>query len=136
MMEDKRTTFIDFYGKKYPLCLTVSAQERIKEQYGGVNEMLAVIKKGGPNLGKVYAGFLYHMMRGGNDRARSLAWMEGRECDAPEVPNLEVLECLLTNADINELQDSLFEALAGSSRRTVETEPGKEKNAETTQESS
>ena len=131
-MEDKRVAYVDFYGKQYPLCLTVSAKEKIAECYGSVNNMLSLLRKGGEGVGKVYADFFYALMCGGRDRLRVLAWMVGTEVDPPEVPSQERLRDFLTTGDINYIQDELFTALHLSTASTVEVDSNDGKNAETT----
>lgn len=134
MVKDDRVIYVKLFGKEYPLCLTVSAQERINQEFGSMVGMFDRLKKADATIGSTYVAFCHHMMQGGNDRVRALAWMEGEEVEVPEVPTREMLSCLLTSADLADLKEKLFQSVAVSNSRTVEVGADKEKNVETTQE--
>lgn len=133
MMDDKRTSYIDLYGKRYPLCLTVSAQERITQTFGGLGKMAAAMDENGEVAVGALADLMHILMCGGRDRAAALAWMAGEEAEAaPQIPECAILKGLLTLEDIKQYQGQLFEAIRLSSGQEVEVDPEKGKNAETT----
>lgn len=133
MMDDKKTTYIDFYGKQYPLCLTVSAHERINETFGGLSGMAqAMSGKDEAAVGAV-ANLMHALMLGGQARMKALAWLSGEKVELPPVPDLDILKGLLTLEDIPKYQQALFDNVALSSAQEVETDPKTEKNVEATQ---
>lgn len=133
MIEDKRTTYIEFYGKSYPLCLTIAAQEKAKDEFGGISKMLKEMRSSGDNTVIVTANLIHILMCGGRDRTKALAWMASEQADVPEVPDREMLKNLLTIKDVSEYQQAIFETIHASAAPTVETAPEKQKNADTTQ---
>lgn len=133
MQEDKYTSYIELYGKKYPLCLTVAAQERANAEFGGVKQMLKDMQGTDDQILSSTIKLTHLLMCGGRDRAKALAWMSGEKSDTPTVPDCELMRELMTMKDIADCQQKVFEAIRASNSRTVEAEPVKEKNVNTTQ---
>lgn len=133
MIDDKKTTYIDFYGKKYPLCLTVSAHERINDTFGGLAGMAQVMSEKDEAAVGAVANLMHALMIGGQSRIKALAWLSGENADVPSVPDLEILKGLLTLEDIPKYQQALFDNVALSSAQEVEVAPETEKNGEATQ---
>ncbi|MBQ8579347.1 MAG: hypothetical protein IJ448_01480 [Oscillospiraceae bacterium] len=135
MTEDKRITYATICGKDYPLCLTVAAEQKIIDTFGGLEAMANRMTEG--EMGIPMTAQLAHiLLEGGNKRVKALAWMEGEEADTRDVPPLEVLMDVLDLKDANELGSKLFEAIRVSRGVTVEVAEDAEegKNGETTQE--
>ena len=137
MMEDKRITYATIAGRKFPLCLTVAAHQKIIDTYGGLQQMAQAMSEG--ELGIPQTAKLAHiLMEGGTARVKALAWMEGEEPPIlHEVPPLETLQELLDMADIKQISNKLFEAIRVSRGVTVEVESKEDnntKNADATQE--
>lgn len=131
-MEDKRTTYIDLYGKRYPLCFTVSAQERVSQTFGGMDKMAERMADDSAALDATVT-LIQILMCGGRDRVKALAWMAGEEADTPEVPELPVLKNLILLTDLKEYQNQAFLAIGVSTEKTVEVAPETGKNADATQ---
>lgn len=132
-MDDKYTTYIEFYSKRFPLCLTVAAQERANSEFGGIGKMLKDMQSAGDQVLTGTVELVHLLMCGGRDRAKALAWMSGEKVDVPEIPDRDQLKAIMTMQDVAECQKKIFEAIRLSSGRTVEVEPVKEKNVNTTQ---
>ena len=134
-MMDKRISYTEICGKKFPLCLTVAAERKIIDTFGGLQQMAEEMDKGEVGI-TVTATLAHILLEGGVGRLKALAWMEGEEADVPQVPSQALLEELLDLKDATELAKKLFEAIRVSRGVTVETEEeeNEEKNAETTQE--
>lgn len=133
MIPDKRTTFVSIHGKQYPLCLTVAANEKLNDTYGGMKNLIAGVKNDSQKAASSYVGLLHILLEGGANRQKALAWISGAAAEVEPVPDLETLQDLLSIADVAEYKGAILEALAVSSMATVETEPDESKNADTTQ---
>lgn len=134
-MMDKRISYTEICGKEFPLCLTVAAEQKIIDRFGGLQQMAEAMDNGEAGI-PVIANLAHILLEGGAARVKALAWMEGKESNAPEVPKLELLQELLDLKDATDLAPQLFAAIKVSRGVTVETqeEENKGKNAETTQE--
>ena len=132
-MTDKRTSYIDLYGKEYPLCLTVQAQEQICTDHGSVMALLEKVQDSAVDALPYWVYLLHCLMEGGAARVKALAFISGEPYAKQEVPELETLNQIVGWADIRELMPSIYKAIGLSTSQTVETEET-EKNAETAQE--
>ena len=132
-MIDDRTSYLDFYGKKYPLCLTVLASEEITKLYGSFDGLSEKINGGFDYLGD-WAQLLHILMGGGEARVKAIAWMNGTEAETPEVPSLDAIRNILSWNDVMKDKDTIMAAVFGSAKPTVEAEPDP-KNGAATQES-
>lgn len=133
MQEDKRTTYIDLHGKRYPLCLTVAANEKINDAFGGLKGMSEAMKQDSSKALGLYSDLLHILMEGGENRQKALAWLSGETAACDPVPPKDILMSLLCIADISAYKAKIMEAIALSSRATVEVEPDNSKNGNTTQ---
>lgn len=131
MMTDKRVTYAEICGIEYPLCLTVAAEQKIIDTFGGLEIMANRMSQGEEGI-PMTAKLAHILLEGGQKRLKALAWMEGKDVEAKEIPPLEVLMDALDLKDANELASKLFEAIKVSRGVTVEVDD--EKNGETTQE--
>lgn len=135
MMGDKRITYASVCGREYPLCLTVAAEQKIIDTFGGLEEMANKMSQGEEGI-PMTAQLAHILLEGGQKRVKALAWLEGTEAETKEVPPLDVLMDALDLKDANELGKKLFEAIKVSRGVTVEVAEDNEegKNAQTTQE--
>lgn len=135
MVEDKRITYAKVCGREYPLCLTVAAEQKIIDTFGGLEAMANKMTEGEKGI-PMTAQLAHILLEGGEKRIKALAWMEGEEVETQTVPPLEVLMDALDMKDANELGKKLFEAIRVSRGVTVEVADSEEeeKNVETTQE--
>ena len=134
-MMDQRITYATICGKEFPLCLTVAAEKKIIDTFGGLQQMAETMDKGEVAI-PMTATMAHILLEGGVGRLKALAWMEGKEADVPQVPSRELLQELMDLKDATELAPKLFEAIRVSRGVTVETEEEttEGKNAEATQE--
>ena len=134
-MMDKRISYATICGKEFPLCLTVAAEQKIIDRFGGLQQMAEAMDSGEAGI-PLIANLAHILLEGGAARVKALAWMEGKEANAPEVPKLELLQELLDLKDAEDLAPQLFAAIRVSRGVTVETQEEKNegKNGETTQE--
>ena len=134
MMQDKRITYVALFGKEYPMCLTVAAEQQLIERFGGLEQVANQMTDGEAGI-PVVAEFAHIMMEGGQKRVKALAWLEGEEAQPLPVPPMEVLLDALDLADAQYLSGKLLEAVCVSRGVTVEVAEEREegKNGETTQ---
>lgn len=124
MIRDDRTTYLDFFGREYPLCLTVLASDAITKEFGGYEALTAALNSGVDSLGE-WAKLIHILMDGGTARVKSISWLNGEEADLPDVPDQETIRSILSWGDIQRDKKTIFEAISGSTTPTVEAEPGK-----------
>lgn len=135
MNHDDRTVYLDFYGKKYPLCLTVLASDEVETQFGSFASMAEKIGRGVESLGD-WAQLLHILMNGGNARVKTLAFLNGGDAaELPDVPDLDTIKTILSWEDIQQDKQVIMDAIVKSKQPTVEVAPDMEKNVEATQES-
>lgn len=132
-MDQDRMQYVDILGKQYPLCFTISAQEQVNKEFGGLSKMFDAIKGDADAAPSAVTDLLHILMVGGAARVKALAWMEGETPDLPKLPPREVLKELVTMGDVAALKENVFFAIRRSMERTVEVAPESPKNAETTQ---
>lgn len=133
MTKDDRTTYLNFFGREYPLCLTVMASDAITKEFGGYDGLAAALGNGVDSLGD-WAKLLHILMDGGAARVKAIAWLNGEEINMlPDVPNLDIIRDILSWSDIQQNRDIIMSAISGSSNPTVEADPDMEKNVEATQ---
>lgn len=135
MSYDDRTVYLDFYGKEYPLCMTVLASNEVDTQFGSFAAMSDAISRGVESLGD-WAQLLHILMEGGSARVKALAFLNGEEVgNLPNVPDLDTIKTILSWEDIQQDKQVIIDAIVKSKQSTVEVAPDTEKNVETTQES-
>ncbi len=132
-MTDERLTTLNFFGREYPLCLTVLAQQQVQDEWGSLDALSELLTQTGAEAMTGWCQLLRILMEGGAARVKALAWMAGQESDElPPIPEIETLTKIIGWADIAAFGPVIMAAIGGSTQQTVEAAP--EKNAETTQE--
>lgn len=134
MINDNKTTYIDFYGKQYPICLTVSVHERINNTFGGLDGLSQVMNENDESAVSSVSMLMHILMIGGQSRIKALAWLSGEKVDLPPVPDLDILKDIMTMGDIRKYQKAIFDNVVLSCAQEVEVAPETEKNGEATQE--
>ena len=132
MMEDKRIGYINFYGQRYPMCMTVAVQEKISERYGGVEKLFDLLDTEALEALPHWANLMCWMIEGGVARVKTLAAMSGEEVECPAPITEEQIKTIVGWSDIQEYTDALIQAVGLGGHTTVETEDD-EKNGLTTQ---
>lgn len=132
-MKDERLTTLNFFGREYPLCLTVLAQQQVQDEWGSLDALSELLAQTGAEAMTGWCQLLRILMEGGAARVNALAWMEGQIAEElPLIPDLDTLKQIMGWADIAAFGPVIMAAIGGSAQQTVEAAP--EKNAETTQE--
>lgn len=131
MLEDNRVTYISIMGKRFPLCFTVAAQERVNREFGGLVKMFDSLGKDADGAPSAMVALLHILMEGGAARERAISRMNGSTADIASVPDLDALKNLVTVGDVNTYKKTIFQAIQNATSVTVEVEP--EKNVKTTQ---
>lgn len=141
-MADKYIAWADIKGTLYPLCLTISAAAAIEKEFGSMNAPLDIIRKttNDGNLVDTLRAVLKTasiLAESGRNYMIACAQMSG-DADAttsayalPLFPTTDILESVLSGAEIMQMWNACFAAINGGSAREVEVEPDKSaKNAE------
>lgn len=134
-MMDDRITYLNFFGREYPLCLTVLAQQKVDDIWGGLDKLSEQMQQsgtGGDGM-SIWCQLLRILMEGGASRVNALAWLTGQIPDElPPIPEMETLNQIISWKDIDTFAPLIMDSIGNSTKQTVEVAP--EKNAETTQE--
>lgn len=141
-MADKYVAWADIKGTKYPLCLTIGAADAIEKEFGSLNAPLDIIRKTA-NDGKLADAFravlktAAILAESGRNYLIACAQMSGdademtRTYALPLFPAIDLLESVLSGAEIMQMWDACFAATQGGTSRNVEVEPDKSaKNVE------
>lgn len=132
-MNDDRLITLNFFGREYPLCLTVLAQQQVEEEWGSLDDLSELLTQTGAEAMTGWCQLLRILMEGGAARVKTLAWMECKTADNLfPIPETDTLTQIVGWADIAAFGPVIMTAIGGSTQQTVEAAP--EKNAETTQE--
>ncbi len=134
MIEDKRISYIEFFGRKFPMCLTVLVQDQITSDYGSVVKLLEKLEDDSVDALPYWVDLLHSLMVGGAARVKALGFLSGETVETPAVPSVDQLQEIVGWADIREYTADIFKAVGLSMDATVELEEENEKNAETAQE--
>jgi len=117
-----KISYIELLGKKYPLCFSLAATEKLNDAFGSMDKMTeAVTSKNVGEMAKAIDTILAVLMEAGRTYCR----VTGQECPEP-------LDC--RPADLIDLTDptavnAIYSAMAVGKEREVEVSS---KNAETT----
>lgn len=117
-----KVSYIELLNKRYPLCFSLAASEKISDEFGGFEEMQQQLSgKDTGKLAKAIDKVLMILM----DAGQTYCKMAGIECPPP-------LEC--RPADLIDISDpesirAIFSAISTSNEREVEVAS---KNAEAT----
>lgn len=135
MHPDNRVVYTDLFGKKYPLCMTVHAQDLFKKKFGSYSGWAEGLQNQEDETAAVNAtvDLLDIMLQGGRARVKALAWIAGEEPELPPELDLEFLRQALSLSELGDIQAKLFETFTAGNKQTVEVAEDRSKNAETTQ---
>lgn len=123
MEEEMKVSYIELLGKKYPLCFSLSASERLSDAFGGMDKMQEALSdtKDIGKLAKAVDTILTALMDAGNIYCK--------------MANIETPEKLLCRpSDLIDMSDpaaisAIFSAISAGNEREVEVADSK--NAET-----
>ena len=133
MMKDPRVVAVEIFGCKYPLCLTVSAAEKVEETFGSIKQLLDSLQSEDSEL--VAGNMLQlaeYLMAGGRARVQTLAHISGEHADLPPVIKIKEAYPTLSLAESAAFSKAVTQAFLAGIRQTVEVGESP-KNVETTQ---
>lgn len=129
-MTDDRIVYADLFGQQHPLCLTVSADALIVEEFGSLQEMWAGLHgEHSADVVDTYVELSAILMECGRDRVTALAKLRGEEAQLPPVFDLRANWGVLTKPELNALADTALHAVSAGLKRTVEVAPSKKSEA-------
>ena len=117
---------VEILGKKFPLCLTVAAVDKINEKCGGLNgitKFLDGAEDGKVNTGKAMcntAWLLGLLIQEGEENRLILARFSGEKAERRVVPDSEAICHLLTIASAKKYRTAVFEAVNESLKQEIE----------------
>ena len=130
MMTDNRIVYAELMGQQYPMCLTVSADALIVEEFGSMQEMWAALKgEHAADVVDTYVELSAILLEGGRDRVNTLAKLQGEAPALPPVFNLRENWGILTQPELTELTNAALRAFVAGRSRTVEAVPPKKHEA-------
>lgn len=136
IQNDDRLFTMTIEGIVYPLCLTVKANKIIDRDFGNVSKVGDILREHAEKeeittLMQMTNKLLMALISGGLARCAVKAKMRGEKIELPDLPNDDDLDGLFTYEDMPTVQQAIFAALNGGTKRNVETAPDKSpKNAE------
>lgn len=121
---------VELRGKKFPLCLTVAALDKVNEKCGGLKDLTSFLKGYGNGATAVYntAWMLGLMISEGEENRLVCARLDGEKAERRVVPDSTAICHFLTPAAAREYQLAVWEAVAESMHQEIEAEH--EKNGE------
>ena len=133
MMKDPRVVSVEIFGCKYPLCLTVSATEKVEKTFGSIKQLMDSLQSKDSAL--VVNNMLQlaeYLMEGGRARVQSLAHISGEPAELPPVIRIKEAYSTLSLAESAIFSQAVTQAFLAGIRQTVEVGESP-KNVETTQ---
>lgn len=121
---------VDIRGKKFPLCLTVTALDKVNEKCGGLKNLMPFLKGYGDGAKAVYntAWMLGLMIFEGEENRLVCARFDGEKVERRAVPDSTAICHLLTPATARAYREAVLEAVTESMHQEIEAE--RQKNAE------
>ena len=130
MMTDNRIVYAELMGQQHPMCLTVSADALIAEEFGSIQEMWAGLKgEHAADVVDTYVELSAILMEGGRDRISVLAKLQGEDAQLPPVFDIRKDWGILTKPELRALADTALRAVWAGLKRTVEVAPSKKSEA-------
>lgn len=118
---------VEIRGKKFPLCLTVAALDKVNEKCGGVKNIGAFLDgkqpDGTSNTAQVIcntAWLLGLLIHEGEEARFVLARFDGEKADRRVVPDSVAISHLLTVASVNKYRKAVFDAINESMSQEIE----------------
>lgn len=121
---------VEIRGKKFPLCLTVAALDKVNERCGGLKQLTDHLDGNGESISIAQntTWMLALLIRGGEERRLMEAKLAGETTERNQVPDEEMLSCLLGFAEVIGIRKTVFAAINESLTQSIEASHSK--NAE------
>lgn len=137
-MDDKYIVWTSIKGKKFPLCLTIGAADALEKSFGTIGAIGKSVSEHADKdeLGemmRVILTALRPLAAAGKEYLDQNAAFLGKKPESSvDLPSDEVLQAILSGAEIVSIWADIALALRGGSSREVETAPDNSpKNGET-----
>ena len=118
---------VEIRGKKFPLCLTVAALDKVNERCGGLKQLANHLDGGGESVtmaqNTIWA--LALLIRSGEDHRQMEAKFAGADVEPKQVPDEKMLSDLLGFADVVGLRKDIITAINESLTQEIEAAPSK-----------
>lgn len=118
---------VDIRGKKFPLCLTVAALDKINEKCGGMRNIGAFLDGKAPDGSKSStqlvintAWMLGLLIQEGEENRLVVARCDGEKTERLAVPDTTALSHLLTVASANKYRTAVIDAVNESMTQEIE----------------
>ena len=118
---------VDIRGKKFPLCLTVAALDKINEKCGGMKNIGAFLGGKGADgqasssLAMVNTTWMLALLlKEGEENRVVLSRLAGEDVQRQDVPDQETLSHLLTVASANKYRVAVIQAVNESMVQEIE----------------
>lgn len=118
---------VEIRGKKFPLCLTVAALDKINDKCGGMQNIAAFLDgkndDGTTSPTRVIcntAWFLGLLIQEGEENRLQLARFDGEKTERRAVPDSGAIAHLLTVASANKYRPAVIEAVNESMSQEIE----------------
>ena len=118
---------VEIRGKKFPLCLTVAALDRINEKCGSLTKFLDYLQGDGEVNTIVIntAWALSLLMAEGEENRLICARLDGEKAERHQVPDEEAVRHLLTPGAVRRYRVAVLTAVNESMRQEIEAESSK-----------
>lgn len=124
---------VEIRGKKFPLCLTVAALDKINDKCGGISELTAFLTGSG-DLSKSFhntAWLLALLIEEGEKNRVVCARFDGNPAEQTDLPNYEQLCSMCTIHTMMRYRGVVLDAINASMKQEIEVAPSKNvENAE------
>lgn len=118
---------IEVRGKKFPLCLTVAALDKVNEKCGGLQHIGAFLDgkgtDGASSSSRAMANtvwLLALLLHEGEENRLVFARLGGEDAKRQDIPNQEALSHLLTVASANRYRTAVIQAVNESMVQEIE----------------
>lgn len=120
-------------GKEFPLCLTVTALDKINEKCGGLSELTAFLNGPG-DLSKAFhntAWLLALLIEEGEKNRIVCARFDGTQVENADLPDYDTLCSLVTIRTMMRYRGTVMDAIGESMKQEIKAAPPKNvENAE------
>lgn len=118
---------VEIRGKKFPLCLTVAALDKINDRCGSLKDFLNFLQGGGDmNTIVINTSWaLALLMAEGEENRLICAELDGKETARRQVPGAQALAHMLTPGAVQKYRVAVLTAVNESMRQDIEAEYSK-----------
>lgn len=118
---------VEIRGKKFPLCLTVAAVDKVNEKCGGLGNLNAFLKGDG-NPSQALCNMMWLMgvmLQEGEENRLIESRFAGEKTSRREVPGPDAIMHLLTPGAAQMYRMAVWQAVGESMHQEIEVDPSK-----------